>query len=49
MCQFKNFKYTLNTYFPKMISVILGGSHHTDEHSSIHFSDQFGLITYFLQ
>lgn len=49
MCQFKNLKYTLNTYFAKMVSVILGGSYHTDVDSSIHFSDQFGLITYFQQ
>lgn len=48
MCQFKNLKYTLNTYFPKMVSVILGGPYHTDV-SNIQFSDQFGLITYSLQ
>ena len=42
MSQTKNSKYSSdNFFFPKMVSVILGSSYHTDVCSSVKFSDKF--------
>ena len=41
MSQTKTSKCTANTFFPKMVSVILSSSYHADVCSSAHFSEQF--------
>ena len=43
MDQTKKSKHMSNKFFSKMVSVILGSSHHTDVCSSVHLSGKFGF------